>query len=53
MTLIEWQALIELLNRTPMTQAERMWLQALIQRETARIDYEAQALKGQVADKES
>lgn len=35
MTEQEIQALVELLNRAPMTQAERLWLQALIQRELA------------------
>ena len=37
MTLQEWQALIELLNRCPMTQAERLWLQALINREIEKV----------------
>lgn len=29
----EIKALVEILNRAPMTQAERLWVQALIQRE--------------------
>ena len=33
MTQQEWQALIELLSRIPLTQAERLWLQELIERE--------------------
>ena len=33
MTQIEWQALIELLNRIPLTQAERLWIMELIKRE--------------------
>lgn len=33
MTEQELQALVQLLNRTPMTQAERLWVQGLIQRE--------------------
>jgi len=37
MTLQELQAIVELLNRTPMTQAERLWLQALINREQAKL----------------
>lgn len=32
----EWTALIELLNRIPVTQAERMWLQEVINREMAK-----------------
>ena len=32
MTEQEIQALVEILNRAPVTQAERLWLQALIQR---------------------
>lgn len=42
MTEQEIQALVELLNRTPMTQAERLWVQALIQREVE----QARAAKG-------
>ena len=34
MTEQEIQALVELLNRTPLSQAERLWLQTLIKRET-------------------
>jgi hypothetical protein len=37
MTLQEWQALIELLNRAPITQAEKLWLQELIDREIAKL----------------
>ena len=37
MTQQEWQALAELLNRLPMTQAERLWLQELINRELTKI----------------
>jgi hypothetical protein len=37
MTNQEWTALIEILNRTPMTQAERLWIQALITREMQRL----------------
>lgn len=33
----EWAALIEILNRTLVTQAERLWIQALITREMQRI----------------
>lgn len=33
MTQQEWQALIELLQRVPLNQAERLWLHSLIQRE--------------------
>lgn len=29
----EWNAIIELLNRVPLTQAERLWLQIIIERE--------------------
>lgn len=50
MTEQEIQALVELLNRAPMTQAERLWLQALIQREVeqarARAAEQARAAKG-------
>lgn len=35
MTQPELVALVEIINRCPMTQAERMWLQALIAREEA------------------
>ncbi len=35
MTQPELLALVELLNRAPMTQAERLWCQALIAREEA------------------
>lgn len=41
MTTDELQALVEILNRAPMTHAERLWLQALIQREIARVQAEA------------
>ncbi len=37
MTIQEWNALIEILNRTAMSQAERQWLQALINREMAKL----------------
>lgn len=30
MTEIELQALLDLLNRTPMTRAEQLWVQALV-----------------------
>jgi hypothetical protein len=33
MTEAEWQALIEILNRVPLTLSEKMWLRALIARE--------------------
>jgi hypothetical protein len=36
MTEQEWAAIIEILNRAPVTLAERQWLQALIDRELAR-----------------
>jgi len=42
MTEQEIHALVELLNRVPLTQAERLWLQALIQRELE----QARAVKG-------
>lgn len=37
MTREELQALIEILNRAPVSQAERMWVQALVLRESQRI----------------
>lgn len=37
MTEIELQALLDLLNRTPMTRAEQLWLQALVNRLMAEI----------------
>ncbi len=40
MTREELNALIELLNRIPLTQSERLWLQALISRELAKLQKE-------------
>lgn len=37
MTEKEWTALIEILNRTPVSAAERLWLQMVIARELQRI----------------
>lgn len=37
MTQTEWNAIIELLNRVPLTQAERLWLQSLIEREISKL----------------
>lgn len=37
MTEQEWTALIEILNRTPVSTAERLWIQMLIARELQRI----------------
>jgi hypothetical protein len=34
----ELMALIELLARTPMTQAERLWIQAVIEREMGKAE---------------
>ena len=47
MTEIELQALLDLLNRTPMTRAEQLWVQTLVNRLMAEI--KARANEEQVA----
>jgi hypothetical protein len=41
MTKEELLALVELLNRTPMTQAEKLWLQSVLNRELAKLEQAA------------